>query len=217
MTAPIRLPVAWWLSLDTVAVQWQCHRDQVLYMFDAGLLTPWLLLPKYLLPLEAQSGAAPNVCIVLESYRSLMWTYTDDDARAYISGSFVGFAVEREGFRTIPVQLVDPVEIRRSQLVMLTDQADELEAMAVASKARCKNKAQERADDMLIAALAEAAFPDDVAHPYRIAAKLLVSIECAGLSLSREAIAGKLKHAMAMWCREDELSAAAPKLKAAAA
>ena len=51
---------------------------------------------------------------------------------------------------------------------------------------------------MVIGALAKAAYPNDLAHPYRIANKVCVMLEVVGGGVSREAVAQKLKVALTL-------------------
>jgi len=54
------------------------------------------------------------------------------------------------------------------------------------------------ANALVIGALAKAAYPNDLAHPYRIANKVCVILEVVGGGVSREAVAQKLKVALTL-------------------
>ena len=106
-----------------------------------------------------------------------------------------GFVVDGDGFTPLPLELNEPIPIARRDLVILDESKEEMEAVAAARPKR-GNKAEQRANALLIGALAQAAYPDDLAHPYRIANKACGVIELMGAKLSRETAAKKIRDAL---------------------
>lgn len=193
----IHLPPCWYHSLPAIAARWRCHPDDLYYWFDSGLLTPAVLIPKYLLAAEAQRGVSPSVCVVLDDhYRNLTWQHADGDAVAYIEGDFASFYTDGEGFRIIPVEIKTPLPIARSQLVLTEEQREAMEDRCAAPVAHRPNRAKEAATALVIRALATKAYPEDLGHHYRMAAKVCTAIELDGEKLSRETVAQKLKAAL---------------------
>ena len=76
----------WYYSIADIAARWHCHPARLFYWFDSGTLIPAVLVPKQLLPIEAQHGVSPSVCVVLENFRSLLWQNFDGDAVALFEG-----------------------------------------------------------------------------------------------------------------------------------
>jgi hypothetical protein len=91
MDRAIQLPICWYYSIADIAERWRCHADRLWYWFESGTLIPAVLVPKHLLPIEAQHGASPSVCMVLENFRSLVWQHVDGDAVASLEGDFASF------------------------------------------------------------------------------------------------------------------------------
>src|ERR1700687_818494 len=192
----IQLPVCWYYSIPAIAARWRCHPDRLWYWFESGTLVPAVLVPKHLLPIEAH-GVSPKVCIVLDDFRSLVWQHADGDAVADIEGDFASFYTDGDGFRIVPVEIKTPIPIKRSQLVLLDEQRETMEEICTPATARRPNRAERAATDLVIRALAMKAYPDDIAHPYRLASQVCASLDLDGARISREAVAKKLKAALA--------------------
>jgi hypothetical protein len=193
----IQLPICWYYSIADVAERWHCHPDRLWYWFVSGTLIPAVLVPKHLLPIEAQHGLFPSVCVVLENFRSLVWQYSDGDAVALLEGDFASFYTDGDGFRIIPLEIKTALPIARSQLVLLEEQLATMEENCASATAYRPNGAEQKASALVIRALAMKAYPDDIAHPYRLASKVCASIELEGGKISRETVAQKLKTALA--------------------
>jgi hypothetical protein len=194
---PILLPPRWYHTIPALASRWQCHPDDIFYWFDSGTLTPAALVPKLELPPEAQSGVSPSACIVLDDFRSLSWHYVDGDAVAFIEGVLASFHTDGEGFRIIPLEIKAPLQIARSQLVVTEEQREAMEDKYAAVTVGRPNKAERAATNLVIRALAMKAYPDDLAHHYRMANKLCAALELEGAKVSRQTVAQKLKEALA--------------------
>jgi hypothetical protein len=121
----------------------------------------------------------------------------DGEAIAVISGEHMGFVVDGHGFTPLPLELNEPIPIARRDLVILDESKEEMEAAAV-SRPKRGNKAEQRATALLISALVKAAYPDDLAHPHRIASKVCRVIDGMGAQLSRQAAANKIRAALAV-------------------
>jgi hypothetical protein len=177
--------------------QYSGSRGRLWYWFESGTLVPAVLVPKHLLPVEAQHAVSPSVCIVLENFRSLVWQHVDGDAVASLEGDFASFYTDGEGFRIIAIEIKIPLPITRSQLVLLDEQREAMEENCATAVAYHPNRAERAATDLVIKALAMKAYPDDIAHPYRVASKVCASLELEGARISRERVAQKLKTALA--------------------
>jgi hypothetical protein len=201
----IQLPPCWYYTLPDIAARWRCHPDRLWYWFESGTLTPAVLVPKHLLPIEAQNGVSPSVCIVLDDFRSLDWRHVDGDAFTYIEGVLASFYPDGDGFRIIPVEIETPLQIARSQLVLTDEQREAMEDKSAAVVAGRPNRAERAATNLVIRALAMKAYPDDLDHHYRMANKLCAVLELEGAKVSRQTVAQKLKEALARKAVTDEL------------
>jgi hypothetical protein len=196
VSARINLPSPWYYTLHDLAHEWDCAVDRIDYYLNAGLLTPCALVAKAKLPVELRAGAAPYVCVILDRYRAIEWQHHEGNATASLAGEFVAFYVDGEGFRNINFTLPEPIAISRADLVVSLDQREQLEDLAKPARQRRGNRTERAATDLVIKALAMKAYPDDIAHPYRVASKVCASLELEGASISRETVAQKLKAAL---------------------
>ncbi len=194
--AKINVPTPWYFSVAELCHEWGCHPDRVYYYVDSGQLVPSALIPKWRLPAELQQGVAPSICFTLEDYRSLQWMHASDDAETWLTGEFLAFSIDRGGFRNLRLEVTDPLRITRRDLVVLLEQREQLEDLARPARQRRGNRAKRAATDLVIKALAMKAYPDDIAHPYRLASKVCASLELEGARISRETVAQKLKAAL---------------------
>ena len=202
----LQLPPCWYYSIAEIAARWHCHPDRIWYWFESGTLAPAVLVPKYLLPAEAQKGLSPHVCIVLENFRSLDWQHAAGEAVAYIEGEFASFYADGDGFRIVPLEIASPLLVRRSQLVVTEEQRETMEDNCISTTASRPNKAERAATDLVIKALAMKAYPDDLTHHYRMASKVVTALELDGEKISRETVAKKLKAALHPIGSSDDLA-----------
>ena len=83
-----------------------------------------------------------------------------------------------------------------NNLVVLDAERESIEETFATSRPAKPNRAERAATDLVIKALATKAYPDDIAHPYRLASKVCASLELGGARISRETVAQKLKAAL---------------------
>jgi hypothetical protein len=208
MDPAIQLPPCWYYSIADIAARWHCHPDRFFYWFESGTLIPAVLVPKQLLPIEAQHGVSPTVCIVLENFRSLVWQHFDGGAVAYIEGDFASLYTDGDGFRIIPLEIRTPLPIARSQLVLLEEQRAAMEERCATATTCRPNRAEQKASALVIRALLEEAYPGDIGRPYKIAAAVCTTLDLMGLRLSKETAAQKIKQALAMSVNDQPLAVA---------
>jgi hypothetical protein len=201
------LPLRWYYTLPALAETWGCSVDDLLYCIDAGLLRACALVPKAKLPPAAQGRLAPFVCVVLVDPSALAWDHTDAEGCAWLAGEFTAFAVRREEYDMLAIELPEPVLIARRDLVVLDADREAFEAARSVPQQRRSNKARDHADALVIRVLVIKAYGEPaLANHYATARRIRGSIELEGGELSDEAIARKIKAA------EEVLPSAAPKL-----
>jgi hypothetical protein len=168
----------------------------LLYCVDAGLLRACALVPKAKLPPAAQGRLAPFVCIVLVDPNALAWAHTDAEGCAYLAGEFTAFAVRREEYDMLAIELAEPVLIARRDLVILDADRETFEAARSVPQQRRSNKAQDRADALVTRALVIKAYGKPaLANPYVTARHIREAIELEGAELNDKTIALKIKAA----------------------
>jgi hypothetical protein len=193
---PLALPVIWYHTLPTLAGDWGCTVENILYCIDAGLLKACTLVPKAKLPPIAQGGLAPFVCIVLANPNALGWDHTDGDGCAWLVGEFTAFAVHHEQYTMLAIELAEPVLIARRDLVVLTRDREEFETARSVQQRPRSNKARDHADALVIRALVVKAYGEPaLANHYATAHRIREAIELEGAELSDKAIAHKIKAA----------------------
>jgi hypothetical protein len=194
----IVLPPAWHRSLESVAAEFGCHRDEVLYYADAGLILPAALVHKTLLPV-AYPGPCPYLVVRLDDYHSMAWAPVDGDMVAPLVGSHRAYQVDGKGFVNLEIDGAG-VLVRRSDLVLTIDQVDALQD-ACGTK-RSPHPAKLRTLQQILGALIADRWSDS-AGPYTIAENILVSLQLKGVSLSKECVATHVREARAELSRPE--------------
>jgi hypothetical protein len=193
---PLGLPLRWYWSLPRLADEWGCAVDDLLYCVDAGLLRACVLVSKAKLPPIAQGRLAPFVCIVLASPNALDWQHADAEGCALLTGEFAAFAVQGERYGMLAIELLEPVLIARRDLVVLDADRETFEAARSVPQPRRSNKAQDRADALVMRALIVKAYGEPaLANHYTTARRIREAIELEGAELNDKTIALKIKAA----------------------
>jgi hypothetical protein len=192
MTRKPTLPEPWYSTVAEVAYEFDVHPDRIRYYMDSGLIQPAALMPKAALPVQIP-GPARHVCIALPDYRGMGWQAVGDDHVAPLAGEFQAFQVDGQAFSNLLLKGCDGVVVSQSDLVITITEREALECMRAVPQRF--NPTERRNMLCMLDLLASAAYPDQSGQPYAVAEHMVRELELAGVSISRETVASKLKEA----------------------
>jgi hypothetical protein len=187
----ITLPPAWFQTLTETATEFGTHSERLLYYADAGLILPAALVHKALLPMQ-YPGPSPYLVVRLDDYRSMPWAPADGDMVAPLIGAHRAYQVDGHAFTNLDIDGAG-ILVRRSELVLTSDQIEALQDASVLAKA--PHPAKLRTLQRLLGVLVAQRWPD--AGPYTVAEQLIRDLQLCGLGLSKECIAGHVRESRA--------------------
>lgn len=190
-----KLPTCWYWHQEELAAEWQCSTARVRYYMDAGLIQPAALVPRWKLQQGVPAGPAPEVCVILGNYRELRWVHAEDGSAAELVGTFSAFAVDQQWFSHFPLELKEPVSIRREDLVITLEGKEHLEQIERLGAVGGLNPIERKTLLAIIGALVSQDLALDLMGPYSVANVILEELGSATMALSQETIASKVKEA----------------------